>query len=254
MIKFSTVTKSYPTGQVALEDVSFVIEPGEFVFLTGESGAGKTTVMRLLTRETVPTQGEIEFMGASLGKLKSSEIPKHRREVAVVFQDYKLLPDRTIAENIALPLEIAGKKLSEIGSRVTDLLKLVGLEGREAYFPVQLSGGEAQRVGIARALALGPRVIFADEPTGNLDHDHAMSVAKLLDTIHQLGTTIIMATHNLDIVKALKKREIHLHQGKVIKDTGKKEKVVIHKEEKSEKLEKPEGKEESEKKEEKKTE
>lgn len=246
MIEFTQVTKTYPTGQSALSDVSFVIEPGEFVFFVGESGAGKTTIMRLLTRQTNSTAGEILFFGQNLGTLNSKAIPKLRREISVVFQDYKLLPDRTVAENISLPLEIADKSKEEIASRLKDLLDLVSLQDKEHFFPVQLSGGEAQRVSIARALAIGPKVLFADEPTGNLDHDSAISVAKLLNKIHELGTTILMATHNLDLVKLLKKREIHMSRGKITKDT--KQKKVAEKknedtnDEELDKLEKSEEK------------
>ncbi len=234
MIEFTRVTKTYPTGQSALSDVSFVIEPGEFVFFVGASGAGKTTIMRLLTRQTTLTEGEILFFGQNLGTLNSKTIPKLRREVSVVFQDYKLLPDRTVAENINLPLEIAGKTKEEIASRLQDLLELVSLQDKEHFFPVQLSGGEAQRVSIARALAIGPKVLFADEPTGNLDHDSAVSIAKLLNKIHELGTTILMATHNLDLVKLLKKREIHMNQGRIIKDTKQKKAAEKHEEKKEE--------------------
>lgn len=246
MIEFTHVTKKYPTGHAALEDVSFIIDPGEFVFLVGESGAGKTTIMRLLTRQTDPTEGSILFAGNDL--VSTLSVPQLRREVSVVYQDYKLLPDRTVAENISLPLEIAGKSEEEIASRVHDLLELVGMQGKEEYFPVQLSGGEAQRVSIARALAIGPKVVFADEPTGNLDHDSAVSIAKLLNKIHELGTTILMATHNLDLVKLLKKREIHVSKGKIIKDTKPKRKEEKHPEKETQhedkKLEKKEEKKE----------
>ena len=227
MIQFVNVTKSFPTGNVALDDVSFDVDPGEFVFIVGESGAGKTTLMRLLTKDMDPSQGEVFVEGKNLSKLKHRDVPQLRRNVAVVFQDYKLLPEKTVAENIALALDIIGKGEKEIVSRIDDLLKLVGLEDKKLFFPRQLSGGEAQKVSIARALAIGPKVLFADEPTGNLDHESAMMIAKLLEKIHELGTTILMATHNLDIVKALKKREIHLHKGKLIKDT-KKKKVEKH--------------------------
>ncbi|HAV15368.1 MAG TPA: cell division ATP-binding protein FtsE [Candidatus Pacebacteria bacterium] len=227
MIQFVNVTKSFPTGNVALDDVSFDVEPGEFVFIVGESGAGKTTLMRLLTKDMDPSQGEVFVEGKNLSKLKHRDVPQLRRNVAVVFQDYKLLPEKTVAENIALALDIIGKGEKEIVSRIDDLLKLVGLEDKKLFFPRQLSGGEAQKVSIARALAIGPKVLFADEPTGNLDHESGMMIAKLLEKIHELGTTILMATHNLDIVKALKKREIHLHKGKLIKDT-KKKKVEKH--------------------------
>lgn len=234
MIVFTNVTKQFPTGQVALDDVSFEVEPGEFIFLVGESGAGKTTIMRLLTKEMSPTQGVISFLEKNLTQLKKKAIPYLRREISVVFQDYKLLPDRTVEENIRLPLEIAGKSVIEIKQRVHDLLELVGLTDKKLHFPVQLSGGEAQRVSIARALAIGPKVLFADEPTGNLDHESSMAIGKLLHKIHELGTTVIMATHNMDVVKALKKREIHLHKGKIIKDTKHKESAhkTDHKDEK----------------------
>jgi len=233
MIVFTNVTKQFPTGQVALDDVSFEVEPGEFVFLVGESGAGKTTIMRLLTKEMSPTQGVVSFLQKNLAELKKHAIPYLRREVSVVFQDYKLLPDRTVEENIRLPLEIAGKTAAEMKQRVDDLLDLVGLAEKKLHFPVQLSGGEAQRVSIARALAIGPKVVFADEPTGNLDHESSLIIGKLLHKIHELGTTVIMATHNMDVVRALKKREIHLHKGKIVKDTKKKE-HPHHKEEKVE--------------------
>lgn len=229
MIVFTNVTKQFPTGQVALDDVSFEIEPGEFIFLVGESGAGKTTIMRLLTKEMSPTQGAISFLEKNLTQLKKKAIPYLRREISVVFQDYKLLPDRTVEENIRLPLEIAGKSIVEMKQRVHDLLELVGLTDKKLHFPVQLSGGEAQRVSIARALAIGPKVLFADEPTGNLDHESSIAIGKLLHKIHELGTTVIMATHNMDVLKLLKKREIHLHKGKIIKDTKHKEKEHEHK-------------------------
>jgi cell division transport system ATP-binding protein len=219
MIVFINVTKTFPTGQTALSDISFEIGEGEFVFFVGESGAGKTTIMRLMTHDMSATSGKIMVLGQDLSKLRGSQLPQLRRNVSVIFQDYKLFGDRTVAENIALALEIVGMKKQEIQSRVKDLLQLVGLEEKELYFPRQLSGGEAQRVSIARALAIGPKVIFADEPTGNLDHESSMQIARLFEKINSLGTTILMATHNLDIVKALKKREIHLHKGKLITDT-----------------------------------
>lgn len=242
MIVFIHVTKTYPTGQTALSDISFEIQEGEFVFLVGESGAGKTSIMKLLTRDMLPSDGKVVVFGEDLSSMKKGKLPQLRRNVSVIFQDYKLLPDRTVSENIGLALEIIGMKKEEIQSRVKDLLQLVGLESKAEYFPRQLSGGEAQRVSIARALAIAPKVIFADEPTGNLDHDSAMQIARLFEKINSLGTTIIMATHNLDIVKALKKREIYLHKGAMVKDTKKGvevKKPVIEKETPKAELEKP---------------
>ena len=212
MIEFNQVTKHYPTGQTALSEVTFQIKEGELVLFTGESGAGKTTIMRMLIHDLFPTSGEVKFLDKNISRLKGKQIVQLRRDISVVFQDYKLLLDLTIAENIGLPLEIKGMKSSEIRSRVGDLLELVGLQGKEDFFPSQLSGGEAQRVSIARALAVGPKLLFADEPTGNLDHETSLSIAKLLKKIHELGTTICMATHNLDLMKVLKGREIHLNK------------------------------------------
>lgn len=219
MILFENVTKRFGDNQPTLVDVSFQVEPGEFVFVLGESGAGKTTLMRLLTGELKPTAGKVEFLGKNIGSLAKRFLPKHRRELAVVFQDYKLLADRTVAENIAIGLEILGKSNEEIRSRITDLLELVSLQGKEHVFPSQLSGGEMQRVSIARALAVAPKMIFADEPTGNLDWESSVSIVRLLERIAELGTTVMMASHNLPLVRLLKKRELHLHKGALIKDT-----------------------------------
>ncbi len=221
MIQFIRVTKTFLPEDTVLSDLSFEINEGEFVFFTGESGAGKTTIMRLLTKELPISQGQIIVNNKDLSTLKSSEVPQLRRDISVVFQDYKLLPEKTVAENLALALEIIGKGKNEIEGRIKDLLALVGLSEKAHYFPRQLSGGEAQRVSIARALAVGPKIIFADEPTGNLDHEASLAIAKLLEKIHQLGTTVLMATHNMDLVKSLKKREIHLHKGKLVRDTKK---------------------------------
>ena len=219
MILFENVTKRFGENPPTLVDVSFSMKPGEFAFLMGESGAGKTTIMRLLTGELRASSGKVEFAGKDISKLKGKHLPLHRRDVAVVFQDYKLIQDRTVFENIALGLEILGKKEEEIKSRVKDLLELVSLQEKEHAFPSQLSGGEMQRVSIARALAMGPKMIFADEPTGNLDWENSVSIARLLDKISQLGTTILMATHNLELVRMLEKRELHLHKGSLLKDT-----------------------------------
>ena len=227
MIIFSSVTKTFGNGTTALDNISLRVEPGELVVITGPSGSGKTTLMRLLIREYDTTSGEISFYDLSLKKIKNKQIPHHRRQIGVVFQDYKLLPDLNVWENIALPLNIVGRKQSEIESRVTDLLKLIGLEDNAWLFPAQLSGGEAQRVSIARALATGPDVIFADEPTGNLDKDTSLAITKLLTKINELGTTVLIATHDTSVLNALEKsRQIHLDKGKLDKDTHPKEIIV----------------------------
>lgn len=214
MLRFSNVTKRYGSQEV-LSDATFLINPGEFIFLVGKSGAGKTTIMRLLTHQTTPDVGEITVGDLTFGKLRQKEIITLRRMIGVIFQDYKLLPERTVEENIALGLEIIGKPKEEIAVRTMELLTLIGLPEKKDVFPSQLSGGEAQRVCIARALATAPRILFADEPTGNLDDSTAYSIVRLLAKINELGTTIIMATHNLSLVKRIDKRVIFLEDGKV---------------------------------------
>jgi cell division transport system ATP-binding protein len=220
MIVFSSVSKTFADETAALRDVSFSIEPGEFVCITGHSGSGKTTLMKLLTKEYVPSSGEITFEETPLSSISYSQVHHHRRKIGVIFQDYKLLPEYTIWENIALPLFISGRDQSEIETRVTDLLKLVNLTEKAFSFPKQLSGGEAQRVSIARALASAPSLIFADEPTGNLDPETSQTIARLLYTINQLGTTVLLATHDIEILEGLPKpRHIHLEKGQIVKDT-----------------------------------
>ncbi len=239
MITFASVTKKFGDEPPALEDVSFDVEPGEFVFLTGNSGSGKTTLLKLLIREYVPTTGEVEFEGQPLSKLRSSQIHTHRRRIGMVFQDYRLLPDLNVWENIALALQIAGKKAPEIEERVTDLLNLVQLTEKAYYFPNQLSGGEAQRISIARALATAPSVLLADEPTGNLDPQNTMTIAKLFHKIHELGTTILFATHDTAILNAYPSRQLHLDKGKLVSDSGGKQrpaKITV----KQEKIDEPE--------------
>lgn len=217
MIDFRGVSKSYGNS-VILSDVSFHIDPGEFVFLTGKSGVGKTTIMRLLTGQTKPDSGEIVMDGIDFANLKSRDVLELRRRIGVIYQDYKLLPERTVAENIALGLEIMRKPKAEIDSRVTDLLKLIDMPDKGNLFPSQLSGGEAQRVCIARALATAPKVIFADEPTGNLDDETGMMIASLLMKLNELGTTVIMATHNMNIVGHFKARQIKLENTHIVSD------------------------------------
>ena len=221
MIIFKSVYKTFDPDESGVKDISFEIDPGELVMVTGHSGSGKTTLMRLLTKEYTPTEGEIHFDGTDVTKLKSSKLHEHRRKIGVVFQDYRLVPDMNVWENIALPLSILGKPQSDIEERVTDLLNLVQLAEKAHLFPSQLSGGEAQRISIARALAMAPSVIFADEPTGNLDQDTSMLIAHLLKQINDLGTTLIFATHDPKILSIFAdKRHIKLRAGEIEFDTA----------------------------------
>jgi cell division transport system ATP-binding protein len=257
MITFSSVTKKFGSGNVALDNVSFHLEPGDFAIISGPSGSGKTTIMKLLIKDLLPTKGEISYKDFDLKDIKGSKLPEHRRKIGVVFQDYKLLPELNVWENIALPLSIMGKPVSEIESRVTDLLNLVSLTDKALMFPKQLSGGEAQRVSIARALATGPGLIFADEPTGNLDKDSSLSIIKLLKQINELGTTVLLATHDVVVLDELsKERLIKLDKGSLKSDSDprkpkSKEKEVVKKEEdredKKEESKKKSKKEESKK-------
>lgn len=216
-IKFEKVTKKFG-GIVALDEVSFEIEEGSFLFITGASGAGKTTVVRLILRETLPTSGLIKIGGLDLVKLSSGKIPELRRQIGVVFQDFKLLSDRTVLENVALPLEVLGRKELEVKKEVREILDLVGLADREDLFPAQLAGGELQRTCLARAVIAKPKILLADEPTGNLDPTTSWQIVKLLKKINKMGTTVIMATHNVEIVNSLQERVIKLDKGKVIKN------------------------------------
>lgn len=219
MITFTDVTKSFGDDLVALQNVTFTIEPGELVVITGPSGSGKTTLMRLLTKEYEPTSGEITFNGEPLADIKKSQVHKHRRQIGVVFQDYKLLPELNVWENIALSLYITGQKQNEIEERVTDLLRLISLDDKPFLFPSQLSGGENQRVSIARALATAPAVIFADEPTGNLDAETSASIARLLQKINKLGTTVLVATHDVSVLDLMQEeRHMRLEHGTLVKD------------------------------------
>lgn len=222
MIRLSKVSKQFPTGVFALSEINFEIEKGEFVFLVGPSGSGKTTVFRLLTREYLPTSGEIIVDNWDVTKLPRNKVPHLRKKIGVVFQDLKLLMDRTIFENILLPLEVSGIKTQDSKKIVEDIMGKVGILDHRDKFPIQLSGGELQRAVIARALTLSPDILLADEPTGNLDSATAHEIIKLLSEINKKGTTIIMATHNEDIVKALSKRVISLDKGQVVKDNNKK--------------------------------
>lgn len=218
MIRLDAVSKIFGTGVAGLSDISLNVERGEFVFLVGHTGSGKTTLLRLLVRDMLPTKGTIIVSDLDIVKLPDNKIPHLRKKVGVVFQDLKLLTDRTILENIILPMQVAGTKIEEATKRAEELLDMVGLIEHKEKFPIQLSGGELQRVAIARALALSPEILLADEPTGNLDPQTAMDIVGLLEKINEMGTTIVMATHNLDIVDKLKKRVIALEKGKLIKD------------------------------------
>lgn len=224
MIYLQNVTKVFGTGATGLADIDLEIEKGEFVFLVGKTGSGKTTLLKLLIRETLPTTGDIRIGEWDIVGLPEKDIPLLRKKVGVIFQDLKLLMDRTIAENILLPLQVAGRQGIEAGNRVDELLEEVGMIAHKEKFPIQLSGGELQRVAIARALALSPEILLADEPTGNLDEQTAFEIVDLLSRINSHGTTIIMATHNMDIVKKLHHRVVGLEGGKKIGDTKKQEK------------------------------
>lgn len=217
MISFDHVTKLY--GETpALSDVSVNIADGEFIFLIGPSGAGKTTFLKLLTRENLPTQGDITLDDWKINALPNSSIHLLRRRVGVVFQDFKLLTDRTVFENVALALEILGKDDREVARDVDKVLALVGLEGKKYLFPQQLSAGEMQRTSIARTIVGGPNVLLADEPTGNLDPETSWEILDILQEINDIGTTVIIATHNASIVNDLKKRTITLDHGQIVSD------------------------------------
>jgi len=226
MIAFQNVTKTYRLNHkgattVALDDVSFKINPKEFVSFVGKSGAGKSTIIKLLIGEEKPDKGRIIFGSYDVNKLKSKELPSLRRHIGVVFQDFKLLPNKTAYENVAFALEVAGRPEKEIKDFVPKILELVGLKEKMTNFPRELSGGEQQRVAIARALIHNPDVLVADEPTGNLDPITGQEIIRLLLTINDLGTTVILATHNKDIINNLERRVILLENGKIIRDEEK---------------------------------
>lgn len=237
MIVLENVSKKFGTGVFAISDITFSIEKGEFVFLVGPTGSGKTTIFRLLTREMVPTQGRVIVNEWDLTKLPSKKIPELRKRIGVVFQDLKLLADRTILENTLLPLEVAGVKAKEALRRAEEILSQVGILEHKDKFPIQLSGGELQRAAIARGLILSPDILLADEPTGNLDEITSWEIVKLLSDINEKGTTVIMATHSLDIVKKLNKRIVELEKGKIVND--KKGHRTSHKSLEKDKNEKP---------------
>jgi cell division transport system ATP-binding protein len=218
MISLQHVTKTYRNGVTALEDVSLDIEKGEFVFIVGQSGSGKSTTIRLLLKEEEPTQGDVYVAGKNLAKISSFKVPYLRRNIGTVFQDYKLLTDKTVFENVAFGLEVIGKPKSIIDQRVPEILEYVGLGDKLNNFPDELSGGEQQRVSIARACVNRPLVLLADEPTGNLDPNTSVDIMRLLDKVNRIGTTVVMATHDQAIVDAMRKRVIELDKGQVIRD------------------------------------
>ena len=218
MILLSNVSKTYPNGSTALDDVSFFIERGEFVFIVGPSGAGKSTLIKLLMHEETATSGQVIINNKDIGKLKRRQIPYLRRSMGVVFQDFRLLSNKTVYENVAFAMDIIGASRKEIRKQVPNVLSLVGLSHKAKSYPRELSGGEQQRVALARALVNNPAFLIADEPTGNLNPKVAMEIMELLDNINKRGTTIIMATHAKDIVDTMKKRVIAIEEGKIVRD------------------------------------
>ena len=226
MIKFENVTKIFPGDFIALEDIDLFIDKGEFISIVGQSGAGKSTLLKLIYAEEQPTTGKVYFEERPLDGIKRRHLPYYRRNIGTVFQDFKLLPQRTIFENVAYALEVAGETNAEINEKVPKILDIVGLGDKMEKFPKQLSGGEQQRVSLARALIHRPKVIIADEPTGNLDPISTWELIKLLLKINDFGTTILLATHNKNIVDRIGKRVVALDKGKVIRD-HKKGKYVI---------------------------
>lgn len=218
LIKIKNAEKTYKTGVTAIYDLSLNIEKGEFVFVIGSTGCGKSTLIKMLYREEKPTKGIINIGGINVSKLKNRNVYKIRRKIGVVFQDFKLLPKSTVYENVAFALEIFGLPNSEIHTKVLKALELVGLKHKAKNYPNQLSGGEQQRVAIARAIVNGPKLLICDEPTGNLDENTSMEIMKVLEEINKLGTTIIMVTHDTEIVNKMKKRVILLDSGRIVKD------------------------------------
>ncbi|MER7045657.1 MULTISPECIES: cell division ATP-binding protein FtsE [Streptomyces] len=219
MIRFDNVSKSYPKqNRPALRDVSLDIEKGEFVFLVGSSGSGKSTFLRLILREERASTGLVHVLGKDLARLSNWKVPHMRRQLGTVFQDFRLLPNKTVAENVAFAQEVIGKPRGEIRKAVPQVLDLVGLGGKEGRMPGELSGGEQQRVAIARAFVNRPMLLIADEPTGNLDPQTSVGIMKLLDRINRTGTTVVMATHDQNIVDQMRKRVIELEQGRLVRD------------------------------------
>ena len=219
MIKLEHVSKAYSAGVPAVNDVNLEIDDGEFVFIVGDSGSGKSTIIKLLLKELEPTEGTITINEKVLSKIKRKQVPKFRRNVGVVFQDFRLLKDRNVYDNIAFEQKVIGRSTAHINKRVPQMLAMVGLAAKYKSKPRELSGGEQQRVAIARALVNEPSILLADEPTGNLDNNNAWEIMKLLEEINEKGTTVIVVTHNLEIVKVMKKRVITIKKGVIVGDS-----------------------------------
>lgn len=218
LIRIKNVNKTYKTGVTAIYDLSLTIEKGEFIFIIGSTGCGKSTLIKMLYREEKPTSGKIIVGGIDVAKLRNGKVYKIRRKIGIVFQDFKLLPKLTVYENVAFAAEVLGLSKAEIHEKVIKAIELVGLKARAKNYPEQLSGGEQQRVAIARAIVNEPKLLICDEPTGNLDEVTSMEIMNVLEEINKLGTTIIMVTHDTEIVDKLKKRVIMLDSGRIVKD------------------------------------
>lgn len=218
LIRIKDVRKTYKTGTTAIYDMNLSIEKGEFVFIIGSTGCGKSTLIKMLYREEKPTKGQIIIGGLNVGKIRNRKVYKLRRKIGVVFQNYQLLPNKTAYENVAFALEVLGLPKDEIHSKTMKVLDLVGLKSKAKQYPKHLSGGEQQRVAIARAIVNGPKILICDEPTGNLDPKTSLEIMDVLEAINELGTTIIMVTHDIEIVKKLKKRVVRLDSGRIVKD------------------------------------
>jgi cell division transport system ATP-binding protein len=222
MIRFDNVSKVYPRStRPALSDISLEVERGEFVFVVGASGSGKSTLLRLVLKEENATQGRVLVAGQDVGRLPARKVPRLRREIGTVFQDFRLLPNKTVYQNVAFALQVLGRSRHAIRQVVPETLEMVGLEGKEKRLPHELSGGEQQRVAIARAFVNKPPILLCDEPTGNLDPTTSLDIVRLLDRINRTGTTIVMATHDDDIVDQLRKRVVELRSGHVVRDENK---------------------------------
>jgi cell division transport system ATP-binding protein len=218
VVAFRGVSKHYGVGATGLENATFSVQRGEFVFLVGSTGSGKSTLMRLLIKELEPTAGTIHVAGRDLGRMPRKKVPFYRRNIGIVFQDFKLLPDRTVHDNVAYALQVTGSSRKDIRAKVPDILRLTGLSTKLHNFPDQLSGGEQQRVAVARAFVNHPPLLLADEPTGNLDPETSVGIMQLLYRINRTGTTVIVATHDAQLVDRMRRRVLELHQGRIVRD------------------------------------